>query len=112
MRIVQNLNSFFSRRYALLDVYYFERRGSYGRYLRQNPSHGIYVNKGIYQSVAECRRLFKHDRWNCVAENQHEPFGNVVRKGITLCHKKEIPGKSLLSGVQLTEIIVLKVFVT
>uniref|UniRef100_A0A7M5VES1 Protein Wnt n=1 Tax=Clytia hemisphaerica TaxID=252671 RepID=A0A7M5VES1_9CNID len=68
-------------RYALMDVFYFERRGAYGRYLRQNPSHSAYVNKGIKRAVSECQNLFKYNRWNCRSNNPHEPFGDVVRKG-------------------------------
>ena len=64
-----------------MDVFYFERRGAYGRYLRQNPSHSTYVNKGINRAVDECRNLFKYNRWDCRSDNKYEPFGDVVRKG-------------------------------
>ena len=64
-----------------MDVFYFERRGAYGRYLRQYPTHSPYVNKGIYKAVNECRELFKYNRWNCHSQNPHQPFGDVVDKG-------------------------------
>ena len=65
-----------------MDMFYFERRGAYGRYLRRHPTHSPYVNKGIYRAVEECRELFKHNRWNCLSQNPRQPFGNVVDKGM------------------------------
>ena len=85
---------YFSHRRAVLENRHpLKRENSYfGRYMKAHPTHLKYIRLGAQLAIRECRRLFKHNRWNCQTEEKHiaKPFGRIVEIGREFLNMKHI----------------------